>query len=126
MPHEVPVDTGERSRPPLRAAFNSRTLSTGVVAALFGCTGPAVIVMNAAEAGRLSNAQTVAWLFGIYVLGGLISLFFALRYRLPISGAYTIPGAAILAASLQMIPFNEAVGVLSPAGSWCWRWASAA
>lgn len=116
MPHEVPVDTGERNRPPLRAAFNSRTLSTGVVAALFGCTGPAVIVMNAAEAGQLSNAQTVAWLFGIYVLGGLISLFFALRYRLPISGAYTIPGAAILAASLQMIPFNEAVGAFIASG----------
>ncbi len=102
--------------PSLRAALNTRTISTGVVAALFGCTGPAVIVMNAAEAGNLSNAQTVAWLFAIYVLGGLISVIFSLRYRLPIAGAYTIPGAAILAASLQMIPFNEAVGAFIASG----------
>lgn len=87
-----------------------------MVAALFGCTGPALVVINAAEAGRLSNAQTVAWLFGIYVLGGLISLFLALRYRQPICGAYSIPGAAILAASLTVIPFSDAVGAFIMSG----------
>ena len=75
---ELSAPTGE---PTLRRAFNSKSISAGVVAALFGCTGPALVVINAAEAGNLSNAQTVAWLFAIYVLGGLISLFLALRYR---------------------------------------------
>lgn len=105
--------TGE---PSLRRAFNSKSISAGLVAALFGCTGPALVVINAAEAGRLSNAQTVAWLFAIYVLGGLISLFLALRYRQPICGAYTIPGAAILAASLTVIPFSDAVGAFIISG----------
>lgn len=102
--------------PTLRRAFNSKSISAGVVAALFGCTGPALVVINAAEAGRLSNAQTVSWLFAIYVLGGLISLFLALRYRQPICGAYTIPGAAILAASLTVIPFSDAVGAFIMSG----------
>lgn len=110
---ELSASTGE---PTLRRAFNSKSISAGVVAALFGCTGPALVVINAAEAGNLSNAQTVAWLFAIYVLGGLISLFLALRYRQPICGAYTIPGAAILAASLTEIPFSDAVGAFIMSG----------
>ncbi len=110
---DIPPVAGE---PTLRRAFNSKSISAGVVAALFGCTGPALVVINAAEAGRLSNAQTVAWLFGIYVLGGLISLFLALRYRQPICGAYSIPGAAILAASLAVIPFSDAVGAFIMSG----------
>lgn len=110
---DVAASTGE---PTLRRAFNSKSISAGVVAALFGCTGPALVVINAAEAGRLSNAQTVSWLFAIYVLGGLISLFLALRYRQPICGAYTIPGAAILAASLTVIPFSEAIGAFILSG----------
>src|SRR5690606_10070995 len=116
LPHPA-VDTPPASgEPRLRQAFNSRSISAGVVAALFGCTGPALVVINAAEAGRLSNSQTVAWLFAIYVLGGLISLFLALRYRQPICGAYTIPGAAILAASLAVIPFSDAVGAFIMSG----------
>lgn len=110
------VDVATTGEPTLRRAFNSKSISAGVVAALFGCTGPALVVINAAEAGRLSNAQTVAWLFAIYVLGGLISLFLALRYRQPICGAYTIPGAAILAASLTVIPFSDAVGAFIMSG----------
>lgn len=110
---DTPPTAGE---PRLRQAFNSRSISAGVVAALFGCTGPALVVINAAEAGRLSNAQTVAWLFAIYVLGGLISLFLALRYRQPICGAYTIPGAAILSASLTVIPFSDALGAFIMSG----------
>lgn len=110
---DVTAATGE---PSLRRAFNSKSISAGVVAALFGCTGPALVVINAAEAGNLSNAQTVAWLFAIYVLGGVISLFLALRYRQPICGAYTIPGAAILAASLTVIPFSDGVGAFIMSG----------
>ncbi|MCS2607802.1 benzoate/H(+) symporter BenE family transporter [Halomonas dongshanensis] len=100
----------------LRHAFNSKSISAGVVAALFGCTGPALIIINAAEAGRLSEGQTVAWLFAVYVLGGLISLVLTLRYRQPLCGAFTIPGAAILIGSLGTIPFNEAIGAFIMSG----------
>lgn len=93
-----------------------KTMSAGLVAAIFGCSGPALIVIGAAEAGHLSNGQTVAWLFAIYVLGGLISLLLALYYKQPINGAYSIPGAALVAGSLATIPFNEAVGGFILAG----------
>lgn len=101
----------------LAQSMNVKSISAGVVAALFGCSGPALIVISAAEAGNLTNGQTVAWLFAIYFIGGLISLIMALRYRQPITGAYSIPGAAIMIGALATIPFNEAVGAFIMSGA---------
>ncbi len=101
----------------IREAINLKSVSAGVVAALFGCSGPALIVISAAEAGQLSNGQTVAWLFAIYVLGGLISIGMALRYRQPICGAYSIPGAAIMIAALAGLDFRQAVGAFIMSGA---------
>lgn len=101
----------------LLQSLNVKSVSAGVVAALFGCSGPALIVISAAEAGNLSSGQTVAWLLAIYFIGGLISLIMALRYRQPITGAYSIPGAAIMIGALATIPFTEAVGAFIMSGA---------
>ncbi|MDN3516532.1 benzoate/H(+) symporter BenE family transporter [Aquisalimonas lutea] len=100
----------------LPAALTPKAISAGVVAAIFGCSGPALIVINTAEGGGLSNGQTVAWLLSIYFIGGLISLFMALRYKMPITGAWSIPGAAIMATALATFSFPEAVGAFIMAG----------
>lgn len=93
-----------------------KSFSAGLVAAIFGCSGPALIVIGAANDGGLTNGQTVAWLFAIYFLGGLISLFLALRYKQPVTGAYSIPGAALVAGSLATFSFDQAVGAFILAG----------
>lgn len=100
----------------LPAALNLNSCSAGMVAAIFGCSGPALIVIGAAEAGKLSNGQTVAWLLAIYVLGGLISILMGMRYRMPINGAYSIPGAAIMVAAFASFSYAEAVGAFIMAG----------
>lgn len=97
--------------------LNVKTCSAGLVAAIFGCSGPALIVIGAANDGGLSNGQTVAWLFAIYFLGGLISLFLALRYKQPVTGAYSIPGAALVAGSLATFSFDQAIGAFIMAGA---------
>ncbi|RFC62274.1 benzoate transporter BenE [Fulvimarina endophytica] len=100
----------------LAASFNLKTGSAGLVAAIFGCSGPALIVIGAAEGGNLTDGQTVAWLLAIYGFGGLISLVMALYYKMPITGAYSIPGAALVAGSLTVFPFDQAVGAFIMAG----------
>jgi len=100
----------------LPATLNANSISAGLVAAIFGCSGPALIVIGAAQAGQLSSGQTVAWLLAIYVLGGIISLFMSMRYKMPITGAYSIPGAAIMVAAFAAFPFEEAVGAFIMAG----------
>ncbi|WP_279483927.1 benzoate/H(+) symporter BenE family transporter [Aureimonas sp. SK2] len=100
----------------LPSNLNLRTGSAGLVAAIFGCSGPALIVIGAAGAGNLTDGQTVAWLLAIYGLGGLISFVLALHYKIPVTGAYSIPGAALVAGSLATFPFSEAVGAFVMAG----------
>lgn len=100
----------------LRKNLNSKTISAGVVAAVFGCTGPALVTINASTAAGYTTEQTVSWIFGIYFFGGLISLLMALYYKQPIVGAYSIPGASMLGASLLGFSFNEAAGAFIMAG----------
>lgn len=90
--------------------LNVATVGTGIVAWLFGVTGPALIILNAAKVAHLSLSLTVSWLFIIYLMGGLMSIFFAVYYRQPVAAAWTIPGAVLVGSALTHIGFNYAVG----------------
>ncbi|GAW91022.1 benzoate/H(+) symporter BenE family transporter [Calderihabitans maritimus] len=96
--------------------LNYNTITAGVVAAVFGCTGPALIIMNAAQNGKLTDAQTISWLFAVYFFGGLISIVMGLYYKQPITGAWSIPGAVMLVSALTLFPFNQVVGAYLLAG----------
>lgn len=89
---------------------NPAGVGTGLVATLFSTLGPGVIVMTSAKAGGLTDAQAVSWLLAIYTFGGLATIFMALRYRIPLVVAYSIPGAVLLAKLLPNFTLSEAVG----------------
>lgn len=96
--------------------LNVATIGAGLIAAIFGCTGPALIVIGGASAAGLSAEVIASWIFGIYFFGGLISIVMALYYKQPINGAYSIPGAALVAAALPNFTFAEMVGAFLMAG----------
>ncbi|MCM3762859.1 benzoate/H(+) symporter BenE family transporter [Alkalihalobacillus oceani] len=96
--------------------LNSQTITTGTIAAIFGMTGPAMIIIGAAEAGGLTMEQTVSWLFAVYFVGGIFSILLALHYKMPINGAYSIPGAILMASALTLFSLNEAAGAYLMAG----------
>lgn len=89
---------------------NAGAIATGLVATLFSTMGPGMIVMNAAKSGGLTDAQAISWLLGIYLIGGLSTMFMSLRYRLPVVTAFSIPGAVMLAKILPNFAFSEAIG----------------
>jgi len=94
----------------LRHTININTVSSAVVASIFGSTGPALIVIGGATNGGLTYEQTISWLFAVYFFSGLLGMYLALRYRQPITGAYTIAGAVLVAGSLTHFSLNEAIG----------------
>lgn len=96
--------------------LNPATIGAGLIAAIFGCTGPALIVINGAQEAGLSTVETASWIFGIYVFGGLISLVMALYYKQPVTGAWSIPGAVLVVGALQDFTFPEMVGAFFAAG----------
>ncbi len=96
--------------------LNAKTITAGTVAAIFGCTGPALLVINAATNGGLTQVEAISWLFSIYFFGGLISLFLALYYKQPINGAYSIPAAVMLISAMKYFSVSEAAGAYFVAG----------
>lgn len=96
--------------------LNAKTITAGVVAAVFGCTGPALIVLSASSTGSLTPEQAISWLFAIYFFGGIISIGLALYYKMPINGAYSIPGAVMMISALSTFSLNEAAGAYLMAG----------
>lgn len=100
----------------LGSNINSKSITAGVIAAIFGCTGPALVTIKASADAGFTPEQTISWLFGIYVFGGLISIIMSMYYKMPIVGAYSIPGASMLGAALLGFTFNEAAGAFIMAG----------
>lgn len=96
--------------------LNANTISAGTLAAIFGCTGPALIIIGGAKDAGLTMEQTISWLFAVYFFGALIGLYLALKYRQPIVGAYSIPGAVLVAAGLQHYSLSEISGAYFVAG----------
>lgn len=96
--------------------LNVATIGAGLVAAIFGCTGPALIIINGGNEAGLSPVVTTSWIFGIYVLGGLISLVLALYYKMPVTGAWSIPGAVLVVGALATFEFSDMVGSFLVAG----------
>jgi len=96
--------------------LNQKTIAAGIISTIFGCTGPALVVIDSATKAGYNQAQIVSWLFGIYFFGGLLGVLLASYYKMPISGAYSIPGAAMMATALVGVPFEEAVGAFFMAG----------
>ncbi len=98
------------------SSLSAESFFAGLIAAIFGCTGPALVVIGAGQAAGYSSADIATWLFGIYVFGGTLGILISPDYKQPIAGAFTIPGAAMLASNLVGIPFEEAAGAFIMAG----------
>lgn len=107
-------------RPPglaeFAAAFSSHSLANGLVAFLFAATGPLAIVLTVATGGGLDAATISTWLFGMFGVGGLLSLVYSTAYRMPLAHAWTIPGTVLLVPALDHLSFAECVGAFWASG----------
>lgn len=101
----------------LPGRLNVATVGAGVVAAVFGCTGPALIIIDGATEAGLPPQLISSWIFGVYVFGGLISIALGLYYKMPITGAWSIPGAVLVVSALADFSFPEMVGAFLVAGA---------
>lgn len=87
------------------------TILAGFVAVLVGYASSAAIIWQAANAAGASAGQIAGWLTMLGIGMGISTLALTLWYRAPILTAWSTPGAALLATSLQGHTINEAVGV---------------
>ncbi len=97
-------------RPSIRRDISLSALLAGLVCISVGFSGPLVVVLAAAAAGRLDQAHTASWIWAVSVGSGLTSLLLSWWTRTPVITAWSTPGAALLVTSLGAYPYREAVG----------------
>lgn len=85
-------------------------LANGFIGCLFAATGPVAIILSVATGARLSEAEIGSWLFGVFFVNGIITIFFCLRYRQPLAFFWTIPGTVLVGTALTHLRFAEVIG----------------
>ncbi|UNK71120.1 benzoate/H(+) symporter BenE family transporter [Microbacterium sp. H1-D42] len=76
----------------------SRPITAGVVTALVGFTSSFAVVLTGLDAVGASPAQAASGLLILSLTMGIACVILAWRYRMPITAAWSTPGAALLAA----------------------------
>ena len=77
----------------------SRPILAGVVTALVGFTSSFAVVLTGLDAMGATAAQAASGLLAVTVTMGVACVVLAWRYRMPITVAWSTPGAALLAST---------------------------
>ncbi|MBN6191784.1 benzoate/H(+) symporter BenE family transporter [Aneurinibacillus sp. BA2021] len=77
----------------------SRPILAGVVTALVGFTSSFAVVLAGLDAMGATAAQAASGLLAVTVTMGIACVMLAWRYRMPITVAWSTPGAALLAST---------------------------
>jgi len=91
--------------------FPFTSLLAGFVAVLVGYASSAAIIWQAAAAAGATSSQIAGWMTALGLGMGISTIALSLWYRIPVLTAWSTPGAALLATSLEGLSLGEAVGV---------------
>jgi benzoate membrane transport protein len=90
----------------------------GIVLAIVGFSSSFAVVLAGLRAVGASEAQAASGLFVLCMAMGVVGIGLGLRYRLPMSVAWSTPGAALLAAvGAQHPDYRAALGAFLVAGA---------
>ncbi len=82
----------------------------GFIAMMTGYTSSLVLMFQAGQAAGLSSGQISSWIWALSIGMAVCSIGLSLRYRTPVTIAWSTPGAALLITSLSGVTYGEAIG----------------
>ncbi|WP_271950455.1 benzoate/H(+) symporter BenE family transporter [Ruegeria faecimaris] len=101
-----------------RAFPPMQTISTGLVVAIVGFFSSFPIVLQGLDTMGASPEEAASGLMTAAIAMGLAAIVLSLRYKLPISVAWSTPGVALLAVSATPVEgFSGAIGAFLCAGA---------
>jgi benzoate membrane transport protein len=93
-------------------------VTAGILAAIVGFASSFTVVLQGLAAVGASPAQAASGLLVLCLFNGVLAIWLSLRYRIPISTAWSTPGAALLVSTgLPAGGFPAAVGAFLVAGA---------
>ena len=90
--------------------FSLSAAVAGLIALIATYSGPVLIVVQAAQAGKLPLDVLSTWIWALSVGAALLGLWISLRYRIPVIGAWSTPGVALLITALGQYRFSDVIG----------------
>lgn len=82
----------------------------GFLSVLIAYAGPLLIFIQAAQVGRIADAELISWIWAISIGAGVSGLFLSAYLKLPIITAWSAPGTALLLTLFPDISMPEVVG----------------
>ncbi|MGD6944109.1 benzoate/H(+) symporter BenE family transporter [Cytobacillus gottheilii] len=98
------------NRKPFFQDISSKNVSSGLISFTLIMTGPALMILQAAEAGQFTDQQTINWIFSVYFFGGLFGILLPFIFRIPITGAHSISGVAFLVTVTPYVTYEQLIG----------------
>jgi benzoate membrane transport protein len=93
-------------------------VTAGILAAIVGFASSFTVVLQGLAAVGASPAQAASGLLVLCLFNGVLAIWLSLRFRIPISTAWSTPGAALLVSTgLPTGGFPAAVGAFLVAGA---------
>ena len=99
------------------ADFGPRYAANGFIGWVFAATAPVAVILSVGTRGGLSEAELASWIFGVFFINGLISIFFCWVYRQPLAFFWTIPGTVLVGPALGHLGFAEVIGAFYATGA---------
>lgn len=99
-----------RSWRQIRSDFGATYATNALIGFIFAATGPVAIILSVGTRGGLSPEELASWVFGVFFVNGLVSLFMSWRYTTPLAFGWTIPGTVLVGPALQHLSFAEVIG----------------
>lgn len=84
---------------PVRSTTRTRAVTAGIVTALVGFTSSFAVVLTGLRAVGATPEQAASGLLALCVTMGVACIVLSSRYRMPVTVAWSTPGAALLAAT---------------------------
>lgn len=116
----MPLEPAHRPLPGLRqmAADSGRLyLANALIGFIFAASGPVAIILAVGQQGGLSEAVLSSWIFGAFVVNGLVTLLFCTLYRQPLVFFWTIPGTVLVGPALGHLAWAEVIGAFLATGA---------
>lgn len=97
--------------------LSGSAITMGLLVAIIGFTSSFAIVLAGFRAAGASDAQAASGLMALSIGMGLSGIWLSLRHRMPISAAWSTPGAALLISSGSVLAsYEAAVGAFVVSG----------
>ena len=105
--------------PGLRETVQNISLThftNAIIAFLFAASAPVAIVLGVGVKGDLSEQDIASWLFGAFVINGILGIIISILYRQPLVFFWTISGTVLVGPALDHLSFSEVIGAFYGTG----------